>query len=554
MTRLPDDVAAGRSLSLGASASTNALLRELRGQHASYKMRSSASLPGFRDARDAVRHSCKPPQQTHINPAAVFEGRSTYERQYTAYDADAARKAIRDPVKPLGGTLAASKGAVMEGETAYRQEFGRFLDLQEARSERVKPLEGTLRIDPAARLGESKSTFTREYPLHGQHSLQNCRASIPRPSNYSHTPLIPTEGIAAIDGVTAYKEQFGTLPDTSGAIGPNFKPAYKVHVDLNSRSLVKKSASHSTFTTFDQEEVMKNRGARVKALSDTPDLITAKSSNALEGLSVLKEGFRGHYGAELRDAKPQNFKPPPQVHIDKHAALLFDKPISHTMFERYDPEVAAKSRGTPAQALADTRNPIAARGGVDALDGLSSYKAEYIGRDVRGARGPSCKPAIQVHINPDAKFMVSRTTFKREFPVHDAESAKQSRGQRVPPLKGAKNLISALDENETLAGDFETVYRSQFRPGMEAPEPSEGPRSWWETQVHKLHIDPNAKQLVTQTTSHATFAGHDPEQVRRFRGSRVQPPQDTENMITPHSRSKLDCVSCYTSSFTPLRY
>eukprot|EP00747_Dinoflagellata_sp_TGD_P168096 gnl/TRDRNA2_/TRDRNA2_193743_c0_seq1.p1 gnl/TRDRNA2_/TRDRNA2_193743_c0~~gnl/TRDRNA2_/TRDRNA2_193743_c0_seq1.p1 ORF type:complete len:279 (+),score=40.75 gnl/TRDRNA2_/TRDRNA2_193743_c0_seq1:84-839(+) len=103
------------------------------------------------------------------------------------------------------------------------------------------------------------------------------------------------------------------------------------------------------------------------------------------------------------------------------------------------------------------------------LSSKTTTKESYPSYAGKGdARMPNCKPSIQVHVDPTAKFMESKTTFQAHFPNYTDESKKNCRGEFQEPYS---NIASKAEYN----GEYKTAYKREFSESRYGFTPSANP-------------------------------------------------------------------------------
>lgn len=88
----------------------------------------------------------------------------------------------------------------------------------------------------------------------------------------------------------------------------------------------------------------------------------------------------------------------------------------------------------------------------------TSFKHFFGNAAKPGGPEQSFKPSVQVHVDPKAKFMVSCSTFNRDFkPIDGALARNAIREPSVPPGDSVCRSIAALE--------YETSYRRDYGKG-----------------------------------------------------------------------------------------
>lgn len=252
------------------------------------------------------------------------------------------------------------------------------------------------------------------------------------------------------------------------------------------------------------------------------------------------------YG-DVNGARSQSCKPAEGgLHLNPHAKFWESKSTFKREYPAYAADAAKQKRG---QKVADTLSPISAKGAGSALDNMTSYRSEFGTRSELQAATGSCKPSHQTHVRPDAKFLVSKTTFAREFPAYDAEAAHRSRGVLISSKKDTSSTIVAKAQDTPL--DSMTSYRQNFGSVPDLHD-ARGPNF---KPPPEIHVDMNSKLLVRQSAMHRAFPMYSEDAAKKFRGEPVKHEQDTSNLITAKDQdSPFGGSTSYQSDFSASRY
>eukprot|EP00929_Paragymnodinium_shiwhaense_P041976 TRINITY_DN21802_c0_g1_i2.p1 TRINITY_DN21802_c0_g1~~TRINITY_DN21802_c0_g1_i2.p1 ORF type:complete len:239 (-),score=36.41 TRINITY_DN21802_c0_g1_i2:249-965(-) len=95
------------------------------------------------------------------------------------------------------------------------------------------------------------------------------------------------------------------------------------------------------------------------------------------------------------------------------------------------------------------------------LSTVTTSKSAYVSYNRGYKQLESYKPAVGTHVNPNNKFMESKTAFQRQFPEYKEADVRRSRAEMVNPRQGVlRGAVAPLDSM--------TAYRRDFNRGSGA--------------------------------------------------------------------------------------
>lgn len=259
------------------------------------------------------------------------------------------------------------------------------------------------------------------------------------------------------------------------------------------------------------------------------------------------------YGS-VQAARGQLCKPAVQAHIDPRAKFLETETTSQRTHHAFGLEEMRRSRGERVKPPSDTPSPFCAKAPKAKFDGWSNAQASYGLKPLEDARGPSFKPACEVHIDPAAKFLVSRTSFRRDFPELDPGAAQESQGAAMPARAQQASVIGGMIfPKGRSAEESKSAYQRQF---SKAPDLLAARRENYKPAV-QVHVKLDAPLMESRSTFKREYLAHVGEDARSSRQELVPKPPDTQHLIlppqVPHAPHR-GSSSSYNEEFSASRY